>query len=300
MAAFLRIYDQHGTRHDRDFDEPMRVNGRVFRVVKRMVGGGNGDIFLCEELNLGNRPGQFALKVLTQNRDNRIGRFLNEIEVLSILSHPNILPAIGSGWIRVDEIEVPWLLMELGGFNMAIHVNGNPNAQIPASGPVVGAHFKTLALQMCDAVDHLHSHGYIHRDIKPANFVWTRKQGNSSVSLIDFGLCKKVEGDTTGRSSDTITLDNETVGPRMLFSPELCQYAIDKETPVDKRSDLWQLSRVFWFMATGILSTGRPARRVDPFGGALHDIADRMCHDDPDDRMQTIDELRTAIDSIVT
>jgi len=229
-----------------------------------------------------------------------VDRFKNETEVLSQLDHPSILKSMGSGSFTFDDTEMPWMLMELGGYNLGIHVNGNAKAKIDPKGPIVGDQFKTAALNMCDALDYVHQQGLIHRDIKPGNFVWKKRFEYDSISLIDFGLCKHVGADTTDRPFDQITLDHEVVGPRMLFSPELCRYATDKTTLVDHRSDMWQLARVFWFMATGHLSTGRPTKRLDPFGGSLHAICDEMCHDDPDDRIQTMDELRSKIDAIAT
>ncbi len=44
---------------------------------------------------------------------------------------------------------------------------------------------------MLDAIEILHSHGYVHCDIKPANFALGIKRHRGQVYMIDFGLAKQ-------------------------------------------------------------------------------------------------------------
>ena len=185
--------------------------------------------------------------------------------------------------------------MELGGYNLDIHVQGRPNSNIPAQGPLDLPTLKRVGLQMCDALKCVHDAGFIHRDIKPANFVWSKPFSMEDIAMIDFGLAKPINKDVAGRPYDNLTLDNETVGPRFFLSPELCAYAVDKSTSVDHRSDMWQLARVLWFVATGVVSTGRPSRKLDTTNGPLYELADKMCNDDPADRFQNLAEMRELV-----
>jgi hypothetical protein len=43
---------------------------------------------------------------------------------------------------------------------------------------------------------------------------------------------------------------------------------------------------------------GRPFRKIAPFNGQLYGISDKMCHDDPDDRIQTMPEMRERVAKI--
>lgn len=44
---------------------------------------------------------------------------------------------------------------------------------------------------MLDAIEQVHSKGYIHGDIKPSNFVVGGGERQSQVYIVDFGLCRR-------------------------------------------------------------------------------------------------------------
>jgi serine/threonine protein kinase len=84
----------------------------------------------------------------------------------------------------------------------------------------------------------------------------------------------------------------EFVGPVFFSSPELIEYARDKSHPVDHRSDLFQLGKTLWFLASGRVSAGLPSQKLCPADGAVHDVVRRLLHDDPDDRIQSARKVR--------
>lgn len=50
-----------------------------------------------------------------------------------------------------------------------------------------------LLQNILSAVAYMHEHGVVHRDLKASNFLFTSKQTNTDVKIIDFGLAAKVE-----------------------------------------------------------------------------------------------------------
>lgn len=170
---------------------------------------------------------------------------------------------------------VPWVAMQLDGTNMRQRVEDDR--------PLTVAELKSISFGMTIAVEHLHSRDFIHRDIKPDDFVW-RGQPCGAPMMIDFGIAKRQGEDVSGRPMDTFTRVTEFVGPVFFSSPELIEYARDKNYPVDYRSDIFQLGKVFWYLTTGKISAGVPSRRECPAGGKLRELILGMIDDDPDAR----------------
>ena len=149
---------------------------------------------------------------------------------------------------------------------------------------------------MCDALSYFHRKDFIHRDIKPENFVWV-KNSNEKIKMIDFGIAKKWGEDLSGRLFDNLTKVNEFVGPVFFLSPELIAYSRDdtKKYPVDYRSDIFQLGKVFWYLATTKISSGVPSKKDCP---ALWELVMNMIPDNPEDRIQSTEEVKKFLLSL--
>lgn len=238
----------------------------------------------------------FILKTLSDTRALRKKRFDNEKRILQGLNSPFISKYIDHGEIEIENEKIPYIIIEEGFINLWIYKKG-ANFFTPPNDLNIDK-IRNYVLQMCNSLEYLHIQKYVHRDIKPANFVF--KGGHlENIMMIDLGLAK-YEGaeDTLVRLFSDVTQNEESVGPKHVFSPELIKYAFDKNTPVDHRSDYWQLARVIWFLTTGNISSGRPSKKDDPSGGKIASIVDDLIHDDPEDRIQTINLIKTRINEL--
>lgn len=266
----------------------LRGQKTILRLNYAGVGGGNGVVFNANIMD-GMKAGLLcAVKILRQLGDVRIDRFDNEIRVLQALNSPFITKYFDHGTVQVtsegdDPVieQVRWVAMELGGLNMRQHIDQYGALDLPR--------LKKAASDICAALNALHAQGFIHRDVKPENFVW--RLDGSALLMIDFGIAKRQGEDVSGRPMDNLTLHREFVGPAQYSSPELIQYAARKDHPVDLRSDIFQMAKVIWFLATGKTTTGIPSSRDCPAGGKVRAIIMDMLHDDPADRIQTVDEV---------
>lgn len=157
-------------------------------------------------------------------------------------------------------------------------------------------------IQLCDVLGYLHTihppDGYpvVYRDLKPSN-VMLRDDG--SVKLIDFGISMELL--PTGPSDDRV------IGTAGYGAPEQVDAQVHKTCPVDTRADVYALGTTLYTLVTGHVprmrsdEVGRqtvdfelrPIRDWNPqLSDGLQAIIERATQRDPNDRYQTIDEMR--------
>lgn len=261
-----------------------------FQIGKALKGGGNGVVFSAHKYTPGQPLKACAVKFLRKLDDQRRDRFSNEIRIAKALNHQHVAICFGDGSTQISDISVPWMAQQVGGRNLRETVISN--------GKLVPPLLKKIAVQMCSAVGHLHEKGFIHRDIKPDNFVWCGQEQAQDVMMIDLGIAKRMGEDVSGRPLDQFTRTMEFVGPVFYSSPELIEYASDKSVVVDQRSDIFQLGKTFWYLATGKVSAGIPSKSMCPFGGSFADLIMSAVQDDPGSRPQTAVEFGKAIEEL--
>ena len=110
-------------------------------------------------------------------------RMARERDILATLEHPHIARLYDAGSTDTGR---PYLAME--------YVDGEPiDAYARNHALSVPARLR-LFLQVAGAVAHAHARLVVHRDLKPTNILVTPA---GEVRLLDFGVAKLLEGDTT-------------------------------------------------------------------------------------------------------
>ncbi|HEX5751444.1 MAG TPA: serine/threonine-protein kinase [Archangium sp.] len=157
---------------------------------------------------------------------------------------------------------------------------------------------KDALLQVCEALAYIHAHGLVHRDLKPSNIMVDEDR---QVRLMDFGLAKFLADDAG------MTLDGRMVGTFRYMPPEQIL-----GEPLDGRADLYSLGVILYELMTGrppfdakspvdlwhkVLETEPPPvlainQRGDP---QLARVAHRLIRKEPDDRIQTAEEVYEAL-----
>lgn len=161
-----------------------------------------------------------------------------------------------------------------------------------------------LTSQMADALGAVWRAGLVHRDIKPDNIL---VGPNGNAKLIDFGLAK----------ADAIEAGRERTGPEMAgtaayLAPEQAKDA----ATVDHRADIYSLGVTLYEALTGRLPfEGRnrvqvifqhlnappvpPIERAEGVPPLLSDLCLWLLAKDPNDRPQSYDELRHALNTVI-
>jgi eukaryotic-like serine/threonine-protein kinase len=146
---------------------------RRFELLRRLGGGGFGDVYEARDREHGTRV---ALKALKSAQPEWIYRFKREFRAVGDLAHPNLARL----YELFCEDDQWYLTMEL--------VEGQPFDQYVARAPdQLSAAFAQLALGLAE----LHRAGCLHRDVKPSNAL---VEPTGRVVLLDFGLTVQSRG----------------------------------------------------------------------------------------------------------
>ncbi|KAK2948873.1 putative Tau-tubulin kinase [Blattamonas nauphoetae] len=152
-------------------DDP-NLNLYVYELIGK---GGFGRIHHCKFKDL-----HLALK--REPKSQKIGSLKKEIEVLrACQGMPHFPKVYHYGSLPEDY----FVTMELLGRNLSSLVRKQPkNVFSPVTTALIGLH-------SLEAIELLHSKGYLHYDIKPSNLVIGRNSRRNFIYLIDFGLSRR-------------------------------------------------------------------------------------------------------------
>jgi len=212
----------------RETAEPVHV--RYFgdyEITRELARGGMGVVFLARQISL-NRP--VALKMILAGQlanDTDVKRFYTEAEAAANLDHPGIVPIFEVGQHEGQHY-----------FSMGF-VEGKSLSQRLADGPLPAREAAELIRRVGEAIEYAHQHGVIHRDLKPANILLDQ---NGNPRVTDFGLAKKVQGDSG------LTGSGQIMGTPSYVPPE---QAGGKRGEVGPAAEVYALGATLYALVTG-------------------------------------------------
>ncbi len=168
-----------------------------------------------------------AIKMLreeTAKDRSALEQFFNESNVVSMLSHPNIVS------IRDVSFDTPrkYLVMEyIDGISLRTYMDKRGALDLDE--------FFSFSEQILAALEHAHSRGVIHRDIKPQNILVLK---DGFIKVTDFGIAKISEN-----KRNTETISDNAIGTVYYISPEQAE-----GKKVDTRSDLYSFGIMMYEM----------------------------------------------------
>lgn len=209
-----------------------------YRLVRRLAVGGMAELFVAVAEGAGAFQKPVAIKRILPRlarEPHFVEMFFAEAELAASLDHPHIAKVLDFG----EQDDLPYLVMEF--------VHGVDLADLlrAAGGPLPTEQAATLAVQVAEALHHVHEHrdletakplGLVHRDVSPSNVLVGYTGG---AKLTDFGIVKAT-------STTQYTATGALKGKLSYLSPE--QARCER---IDRRTDVYALGLVLFELFTG-------------------------------------------------
>ncbi|KAL6873512.1 hypothetical protein ACP4OV_013594 [Aristida adscensionis] len=214
LFSLERDHDELRRHRDAAVEEAAALRGRVRQLEQELLAAGGFAVLshdelleatgnLDESLRLGHgaaggygavykavlRPGAAAVAVKVLNTQGMQGRphFERQVEELSKLRHPNVVPLLGA----CAAAEAPAIVYELlAGGSLEDRLGGGGAAGAPLSWP----DRTRIAAEVRSALVFLHRNGMVHGGVKPANVLLDAGLGSK---LAGAGLCRLLEPDAS-------------------------------------------------------------------------------------------------------
>ena len=203
---------------------------------------GKGNMCLVFEARDRSRGDHVAVKVLRPEFAVTVlnDRFHREIQILSQLDHPNILPLIESS----ESGNFLYFVMPLAhGGSLRDRLNDEKRLDVQQA--------LSITRDVAAALDYAHEHNVVHRDIKPENVMFDADHA----MICDFGVARAI----VQAGGEHLSSSGLIVGTPTYMSPEQAS----AESEIDHRSDIYSLGCVIYEMLAGEPPfSGRTAQAV--------------------------------------
>ncbi|MCB5163353.1 Stk1 family PASTA domain-containing Ser/Thr kinase [Streptomyces bambusae] len=274
-------------------EEPRRLGGR-YELGSVLGRGGMAEVYLAHDTRLGRTVAVKTLRADLARDPSFQARFRREAQSAASLNHPAIVAVYDTGEDYVDNISIPYIVME--------YVDGSTLRELLHSGRrLLPERTLEMTTGILQALEYSHRAGIVHRDIKPANVMLTR---TGQVKVMDFGIARAM-----GDSGMTMTQTAAVIGTAQYLSPEQA-----KGEQVDARSDLYSTGCLLYELLTvrppfvgdspvavayqHVREEPQPPSNFDPeITPEMDAIVLKALVKDPDYRYQSADEMRADIEA---
>ncbi|MEZ5385857.1 MAG: serine/threonine-protein kinase [Prosthecobacter sp.] len=253
-----------------------------FEVTALLGRGGMGAVYKGIQKSL---ERAVAIKILSAELDEKeqgfSERFKNEARSMAKLNHPGIIGVHDFG-------QTPEGLLYIA---MEFVAGTDVSRMLAKQGKLPPEHALAITAHICDALGYAHGKDIIHRDIKPANIMVSY---DGVVKVADFGLAKMTKAPNTG-----LTQSGMAMGTLHYMAPEVLMLG----GSADHRVDIYAVGVMLYQMLTGKLPQGMfdpPSKQIAGLDPRFDEIIKQAIRDDREVRYQSVLELRTALDAILT
>lgn len=241
--------------------------------------GGMGRVLLALDSERDHRP--VALKLLrvdpTSENTEALAR---EFELLTRLRHPNL-------------IEVYDYAVSPECFFSMEYVEGRDLRATPLD----DTELAEVMVQICRALEYIHSRGLVHLDIKPSNALVMRQSGGLAVKLMDFGVSTfsnntRLRGYTVGYVAPEVLEGRDFDGRADLFALGMTIGLVRRDRMVNDDDTATQPIST---TGEGVSRSALPPRNYELIPENLRPIIERLVRREPSERFATAAQVIEAL-----
>jgi serine/threonine-protein kinase len=235
-----------------------------YRVTAKIGEGGMGAVYKAEQPSVSRTVVIKVLSAAFSEYADARDRFRRELDMITRLEHPHILPVYDFGEVDGN----PYIVMRF--------MTGGTLQDRMRRAALGRDEALRLLEQVALALDFAHDRGIVHRDLKPGNVLI---DDSDNAYLADFGLAKSVGG------TRDLTATGSVLGSPAYMSPE--QARGDK---LDRRSDIYSLAVMTYQMLSGRL----PFESEDAWGYITKHLSE-----EPAPIRRYAPDLSTAVEQVL-
>ena len=291
LSTLVKEQDLHGARLDISTLQPGDIIEGRYKYIEKIGKGAFGTVLLMEDTIVEER---LILKFLNPNvstDEEMMKRFVHELRYSRKITHKNVIRIYDFLYIRG---------------NYAISMEYFPShtlgAEIVHEKPLPLDRAMQFGIDIATGMAVAHQAGIVHRDLKPANVLI---DDAGLLKIVDFGVAA-----AQSQSDTQLTKTGYVIGSPKYMAPE---QILGKR--VDARADIYSLGVILYEMFTGVppYSRGdhmsvmyqhvqgkaRPPNEINKdLPPPLNELVLRCMALDKAKRIQTMDELRVALEKI--
>ena len=212
---------------------------QFYEVIKKIGEGSYGKIYRVKNKQSGDIR---AMKQIMKSKIPNIEKFQNEIKILAMVDHPNIVRLFEV----IEDDKYFNLFQELctgGELLKKMHTTQMKEKQIAK-----------IFNQIMSAIAYCHEKGIVHRDLKLENILFASNNPDSPIKIIDFGFSVLLGKNDMNKKEDKDDNDLKTYGFKRMKSKVGTLYYISPEIikgNYDEKCDIWACGVILYILLCG-------------------------------------------------
>ena len=209
---------------------------QYYEIIKKIGEGGFGKIYKVKNKESGDIR---AMKQIMKSKIPDIEKFQNEIKILSMVDHPNI--------VRLFEV-----IEDDKYFNLLQELCTGGELLSKVQKPLKEKEIAKIFKQIMSAIAYCHEKGIVHRDMKLENILFATEKEDSPIKIIDFGLSVLLGKKDINKEKESNDIKKygykrmtTKVGTVYYISPEIIK------GNYDEKCDIWACGVILYTLLGG-------------------------------------------------